>query len=358
MPFFILYLVISLIIIRIVVIITLTIQNRIGLNMNALKYILSAVGFSVLTLVFTGCGGKSDPENKPIKVVATVGMVADIVREVVGDHAEVSSLIGEGIDPHLYKPTRDDVLQLSNADVIFYNGLLLEGKMADILEKLTKRNGHVYAVAGLISEDQLLSPVEFGGHHDPHIWMDVSLWSRGVDLVQASMAAYNSSWSDELAVNASRYKAELDLLHTYILEIMQTVPEDSRVLITAHDAFNYYGRAYGFEVLGIQGISTESEAGLNDINRLVDIIVDRGIRAIFVESSVADRNVKALVEGAKSRGHDVIIGGSLFSDAMGGSGTYEGTYIGMMDHNGSTIARALGGQVPEGGFRAWKESQK
>lgn len=326
--------------------------------MNLLKGISLVLGIGAFVLMLSGCGGKGDPENGRIKVVATVGMVADIVREVVGDHADVSALIGEGIDPHLYKPTRDDVLQLSNADVIFYSGLLLEGKMADILEKLTEKKTYVFAVAGLISEDQLLTPIEFGGHHDPHIWMDVSLWSRGVDLVQSSMASYHPAWSDELAVNASRFKAELDLLHVYIGEIMKTIPENSRVLITAHDAFNYYGRAYGIEVMGIQGISTESEAGLNDINRLVDTIVDRGIKAIFVESSVADRNVKALVEGAKSRGHEVRIGGSLFSDAMGGAGTYEGTYIGMMDHNGSTIARALGGQVPEGGFRAWKENRK
>jgi len=322
------------------------------------KVRFSAVSLVVVLLAMTGCGGKTESATKPVQVVATVGMVADIVRAVLGDQAQVTSLIGEGIDPHLYKPTRDDVLQLSNADVIFYNGLLLEGKMADILEKLTAKNKQVFAVAGLISEDQLLSPAEFGGHHDPHIWMDVSLWSRGVDLVQSSMSNYNPSWTESLAAHAAQYKAELDLLHAYIKEIMQTVPDSSRVLITAHDAFNYYGRAYGIEVLGIQGISTESEAGLNDINRLVDTIVNRGIKAIFVESSVADRNVKALVEGARSRGHDVVIGGSLYSDAMGEPGTYEGTYIGMMDHNGSTIARALGGQVPEGGFKSWKESRK
>lgn len=321
-----------------------------------LKYFTWAV-MAVVGLVGIGCGVKKETGDQPVRIVATVGMVADIVRAVAGDHADVTSLIGEGVDPHLYKPTRDDVLALSGADVIFYNGLLLEGKMADILEKLSLKNKPVIAVAGTLREEHLLESETYVGHHDPHIWMDVSLWSKGVELVAEFLAEHQPAWNVELEANALRYRKELDSLHSYIMEIMNTIPEDRRVLITAHDAFNYFGRAYGVEVLGIQGISTESEAGLNDINRLVDTIVERGITAIFVETSVADRNVKALIEGARSRGQQVIIGGSLYSDAMGTSGSYEGTYIGMMDHNSSTITRALGGRVPDGGFRGWKEAK-
>jgi len=302
--------------------------------------------------------GSGLPEAKaeqPVNIVATVGMVADITREVAGDKATVHSLIGEGIDPHLYKPTRQDVLQLTKADIVFYNGLLLEGKMADILEKLAHQGKSVHAVATLIADDQLLAKEGESSHHDPHIWMDVRLWSKAVERVAQILAEFRGEWAEDVQANVLRYKAELDLLNQYITEIMATIPDERRVLITAHDAFNYFGRAYNIEVLGIQGISTESEAGLNDINRLVDTLVQRKITAIFVETSVADRNVKALIEGANSRGHPVVIGGSLYSDAMGAAGTYEGTYIGMLDHNASTIARALGGQVPEGNFQAWRQ---
>jgi len=293
-------------------------------------------------------------DQQKVEIVATVGMVADIVREIAGDSAKVSSLIGEGIDPHLYKPTRRDVLTLSRADVIFYNGLLLEGKMTDTLKKLAQGGKPVFAVADLLAEDHLLPSDEDPKHHDPHIWMNVAFWSRAVDRATDALSNYNPAWSNDLHRRKQEYQIRLSELHRYIEEIMATIPEESRLLITAHDAFNYFGRAYHIEVMGIQGISTESEAGLNDINRLVDILVRRNIGAIFVETSVADRNVKALIEGARARGHHVLIGGSLFSDAMGAAGTYEGTYIGMMDHNASTIARALGGQVPDGGFRAWK----
>lgn len=288
-----------------------------------------------------------------VSVVATVGMVADIVREVGGDVIEVTSLVGEGIDPHLYKPTRHDVLALTRADMIFYNGLMLEGKMADTLDKLSKQGKPVVAVADILTGNEILEDV-VPGHHDPHVWMDVSLWSKAVERVADTLVSYRPEWETPVRERAVDYRDHLAKLHAYITEIMATIPEDRRVLITAHDAFNYFGRAYGLEVMGIQGLSTESEAGLNDINRLVDIIVSRKINAIFVETSVADRNVKALIEGARSRGHDVVIGGSLFSDAMGAGGSYEGTYIGMLDHNATTVVKALGGVVPDGGFAGWK----
>jgi len=294
-------------------------------------------------------------EAAPVRVVATVGMVADLVRAVGGDAVEVTTLIGEGIDPHVYKPTRHDVLALSRADMIFYNGLLLEGKMADVLERLGRQGKPVVAVADGLAADVILADGADPRHHDPHVWMDAALWSHAVGKVGEALTAQRPDKAESFQAAAARYRAELLRLDAYIRKIAATIEPSRRVLVTAHDAFHYFGRAYGVEVMGIQGISTESEAGLNDINRLVDALVRRDIRAIFVETSVADRNVRALIEGARARGHEVVIGGSLFSDAMGAAGTYEGTYIGMMDHNAGTVVRALGGRVPEGGFRSWNE---
>lgn len=298
-------------------------------------------------------GAAAWAEDPAVRVVATVGMVADVVRNVGGESFDVTALVGEGIDPHLYKPTRHDVLALTRADMIFYNGLMLEGKMADTLDKLSRQKKPVIAVADMFASGEAMHGTT-AGHHDPHVWMDVSLWSKATERAAEALIAHRPELADDIRARTALYRERLAHLHAYIAEVMATIPEDRRLLITAHDAFNYFGRAYGIEVMGIQGLSTESEAGLNDINRLVDVLVERKISAIFVETSVADRNVKALIEGARSRGHDVVIGGSLYSDAMGSAGSYEGTYIGMLDHNASTIARALGGQVPENGFVGWK----
>lgn len=289
----------------------------------------------------------------PYKVVATVGMVADIVRQVAGEHAEVHNIIGEGVDPHLYKPTRGDVAALQNADVVFYSGLLLEGKMADTLVRVARTGKAVFAVTELLDESKLLEPKEFQGHFDPHVWMDVSAWSQAVEAVAQSLSEYDSAHAEQYQASAKRYREELKGLDDYVRKVIASIPKEQRVLVTAHDAFNYFGRAYDIEVKGIQGISTESEAGLQDINRLVDMVVSRKIQAVFVETSVAEKNVRALVEGAKARGRDVIVGGTLYSDAMGKTGTYEGTYIGMLDHNATVIARSLGGEAPE---RGWKGS--
>jgi manganese/zinc/iron transport system substrate-binding protein len=286
----------------------------------------------------------------PYKIVCTTGMVADIATHVAGERAQVESIIGAGVDPHLYQATRTDVAKLIRADVIFYSGLMLEGKMGDALVKVG-RTRPVYAVTELIDESLLLEPDGFNGHFDPHLWMDVSLWKRCAELVARTLAELDPDHADEYTANFKRYAAELDRLHAYVGEVFSSIPASSRVLVTAHDAFNYMGRAYGIEVRGIQGISTESEAGISDINTLVDMLVDRDIKAVFVESSVSDRNVRSLLEGAQARGHTVTIGGSLFSDAMGKAGEYEGTYIGMIDHNATTIARALGGSPPPRGMQ-------
>lgn len=314
------------------------------------KWCLLGVGALIFTATAAATAhGASFKGNHPIKIATTVGMVADIVREVAGEKAEVTPIIGAGVDPHVYNPTRGDVATLLNADVIFYAGLLLEGQMADILVKVSRRRP-VFAVTELIKNGYLIRSDQTN-HQDPHVWMDVRGWMKAVEVVADALAAFDPPNSADYWGNARLYLGKLEQLDDYARRTVASIPRKQRLLVTAHDAFNYLGRAYGIEVMGIQGLSTESEAGIRDINRIVDILVERGIPSIFVESSVSDKNVKALIEGAASRGHRVTIGGELFSDAMGPPGTYEGTYIGMIDHNVTVMARALGGDAPEKGMQ-------
>ncbi len=292
-------------------------------------------------------GGES---TGPISAIATVGMVGDIVKNVGGEHVAVTQIMGAGVDPHLYKATRDDVQTIMQGDIVFYAGLMLEGKMADTLIKVA-RNKPVIAVTEQIDESQLLEPEDFAGHYDPHVWMDVAAWSNCVDVVANSLSEFDPDHASDYSSNAETYKAQLAELHQYGLRSLGSIPEESRILVTSHDAFNYFGRAYGLEVQGVQGLSTESEAGLQRINELVDLLVNKKVSAVFVESSVSRKNIDSLVEGARSRQHEVVVGGELFSDAMGRAGTYEGTYIGMLDHNITLVARGLGGEAPELGMQ-------
>jgi len=285
----------------------------------------------------------------PIKAGTTVGMVADIVRQVAGEKARVSNIIGAGIDPHMYNPTRGDVATLIKSDIIFYAGLLLEGQMSDVLVKVSRKRP-VYAVTELLETQYLIHDASTN-HSDPHVWMDVRGWGKAVEVVAAALQKFDPAHAGLYAQNGAEFRERLERLDQYARSAFATVPREQRILVTAHDAFKYMSRAYGLEVMGIQGISTESEAGLKDINRIVDLLVEREIPAVFVESSVSDKNVKALIEGAAARGHKVTIGGELFSDAMGSPGTYEGTYIGMIDHNTTTIVRALGGEAPARGMQ-------
>ncbi len=287
----------------------------------------------------------------PYRIVTTIGQITDITRQVAGDKAEVRGLMGPGVDPHLYMPARSDVAAMMDADMIFYCGLLLEGKMTDVLIRMARTGKPVHAVTDLIEEEYLLQPEEYEGQFDPHLWMDVEAWMKAVEAVMQALIEFDPAHAGDYRANAREYLRELEQLRAYADRVLETVPENRRILITAHDAFNYFGRAHGFDVRGIQGITTDSEAGLQDINRLVDLIVERDISAVFIETSVADKNVRALIEGARSRGQEVEIGGTLFSDAMGPMGTYEGTYIGMIDHNVTTIARALGGEAPLRGMQ-------
>lgn len=293
--------------------------------------------------------GRTDLEY-PYKATATVAMIADIVRNVGGDKIKVSGIIGEGVDPHLYKPTSSDVKLLQASDIVFYSGLNLEGKMGDVLVRIATSGKPVTAVTEtlLASGDYVMA--DEAKHYDPHVWMDVSGWMKATGVIAETLEEFDPTNAELYKKNAAAYSAELSKLHEYGKISFASIPENRRVLVTAHDAFNYMGRAYGIEVRGIQGISTESEAGLKDINDLVDFLVDHDIPAVFVESSVSQKNVRALIEGAASKGHQVKIGGELFSDAMGETGTYEGTYIGMLDHNITTIVRALGGEAPEKGL--------
>lgn len=310
---------------------------------------VAVLGAAALPFATRAAGPKALPS--PYTIVTTCGMVTDIVRSVAGDKAIVNGLMGEGVDPHLYKPTRDDIAALVKADMIFFSGLMLEGRMTDAFLKVSRRGTPVFAVTELLDEEFLLEPAEFAGHTDPHVWMDIQGWMQAVQAVGNSLAETDAPHAAYYQANAQAYIAQLAQLDAYAKKAMSTIPPERRALITAHDAFNYFGRAYGIEVRGIQGLSTESEAGVADINKLVDFLVEKEIPAIFVESSVSDKNIRALIEGCESRGHAVKIGGELFSDAMGKPGTYEGTYIGMMDHNVTTIVRALGGEAPEGGFQ-------
>lgn len=281
-------------------------------------------------------------------MVATTGMIADAAMAVGGDLVEVTALMGPGVDPHAYRQTRSDIVATAQADLVLWNGLYLEAQLEEFLLELAETRP-VIAVAEAIPETQLIGSEDYEGRFDPHVWMNPNLWSRVVLATRDAMIAVQPEAADSFRANADAHLAELADLAVYSQTVLASIPAEARVLLTAHDAFNYFGAAYGFEVVGIQGISTESEAGLQRIAELVDMLVARDIRAVFVETSVSDRNIRALIEGAAARGHEVVIGGELFSDAMGAPGTYEGTYLGMIDHNVTTIARALGGQAPARG---------
>jgi manganese/zinc/iron transport system substrate-binding protein len=292
-------------------------------------------------LFFMGCKGKEQQTgDHKLKIVTTTGMIQDAVEHVAGNSVDVIALMGPGVDPHLYKATQGDLEKLTGADIVFYNGLHLEGKMGDVLEKL----GHTKPVVAVSAEipDSLLRAVPgFQGTHDPHIWFDVELWKNAVVMVSKTLVQHDSTHAATYQANEKKYLTQLDSLHEAVMKKVQEVPEAQRVLITAHDAFGYYGDAYHIHVRGLQGISTVSEFGLKDVTDLVNFIIERKIKAIFVETSVSKKSIEAVVEGCRDKHWDVKIGGSLFSDAMGAAGTPEGSYVGMVSANTNTIVNAL-----------------
>ncbi|NNE86503.1 MAG: zinc ABC transporter solute-binding protein [Silicimonas sp.] len=287
--------------------------------------------------------------DEKLSVVATTGMIADTARRIGGDLADVRALMGPGVDPHAYRQTRTDIVAMARADLVLWNGLFLEAQMEDVLGDLT-RHTNVRAVAEALPKLKLVAHDDYANRFDPHVWMDPALWHDVAIDIRDAMTAAAPKNAAVFEVNTKALLTEITALSDYATRVLASVPEEARVLVTAHDAFNYFGRAYGFEVIGIQGISTESEAGLNRITALVDTLVKRNIQSVFVESSVSDRSIRALIEGTAARGHEVRIGGELYSDAMGAPGTYEGTYIGMIDHNVTVIASGLGGIVPDRGM--------
>lgn len=306
------------------------------------KHLIISMGFMLVGLI--GCATQ-DEENvntavEPLKIVTTIAQIADVAENVGGEHVEVTSLMGPGVDPHLYNAVQGDIKTLDQADIIFYNGLHLEGQMGEIFEQM-EQDKTTTPVAENIPEEKLLSDPESPTITDPHVWFDVSMWAYAVEAIRDDLIDIDPENEDSYRQNASDYLAELEDLDAYAKERFEEIPEESRVLVTAHDAFNYFGKAYGFDVVGLQGLSTESNYSVNDVQQIIDLLIERNVKGVFVESSVSNRSINAVVEGAQEAGHDVSIGGELYSDAMGEAGTEEGTYVGMFKHNIDTIVDAL-----------------
>lgn len=298
----------------------------------------------LLALIFLGACReqtvKKENDEGKVVVTTTISQIADAAINIGGDKVEVHSLMGPGTDPHLYKATQGDITKLQEADVIFYNGLHLEGKILDVLEKMNKEKLTI-AIADSIGKDNLLSNTDGSNAVDPHIWFDIDLWKLAIQQVKNGLIKVDPNNESFYENNAQQYNEKLDKLKAFAMEEMEKIPTEQRVLVTAHDAFSYFGRAYDMEVMGLQGLSTDSEYGLGDVKKLVDTLVTRNIKAVFIESSISERSINAVIEGANKKGHIVDIGGELFSDAMGEEGTEEGTYIGMYKHNVKTIVEAL-----------------
>jgi manganese/zinc/iron transport system substrate-binding protein len=313
--------------------------RKISNIITALQIVL--IGLGTIALM-GGCssGEKNSNGDGKLYVVTTTGMIKDAVQNIAGDRVEVVALMGPGVDPHLYKATHGDLEKLTKADVIFYNGLHLEGKMGEVFEKLGKTKP-VIAVSANIPDSLLRAVPGFQGTHDPHIWFDVKLWQHAVLAVRDFMVKRDTAFATDYTKNTEQYIIQLDSLHQAISSSIQQIPETQRVLITAHDAFGYFGDAYKIEVRGLQGISTISEFGLRDVTELVNFIIARKVKAIFVETSVSQKSIEAVVEGCRQKKWDVKIGGSLYSDAMGPEGSREGTYIGMVSANVQKIVEAL-----------------
>ena len=281
-------------------------------------------------------------------IVTTTAMLADAVRAVAGPAARVQSLMGEGVDPHLFRPTRADTARLLGADLVVLNGHRLEGRMEEVLARLRAAGRRVLAMAESLPRDQLRANPDYPDAADPHVWMDPLLWAEAAATLPDALAPLLPR--APMAANLAAYQQRLRRLHDYATAALAPIPTPRRVLVTAHDAFGYFARRHALTVDSIQGLSTEAEASLIRIEALVSLLVQRRIPAVFAETSVPDRAMRALIEGAAARGHIVRLGGNLFSDSMGAAGTYAGTLEGMLDHNITTIARALGGNAPAAGM--------
>ena len=301
----------------------------------------------LILLLLGGCAAAPSAEAPggagTLAIVATTGMIGDVASRLGGVHVTVTTLMGPGVDPHLYKASESDVRKLAEADLVLYNGLHLEGKMGDVLVKLA-RTRPVVAVTEDLPREQLREPPEFLGQYDPHVWFDVSLWAEILGPIERELARLDPGHAQDYATRRAELQAEFRGLDAWIKERMSTVPERQRVLVTAHDAFGYFGRRYGMKVVGLQGMSTLAEAGLSDVERVVREILDARVPAIFVESSVPRKSIEAVQAAVRARGFTVVIGGQLHSDALGAAGSPAGTYAGMVRANVETLVAALGGE--------------
>lgn len=293
----------------------------------------------VLTTFFSCKNSKQD--NGKLNVVTTTTMITDLVKNIGGEHINVQGLMGSGVDPHLYKASEGDVTKLVNADIIFYNGLHLEGKLVEVFEKMGSNTKTPIALAEELDKSTLIGSDYFASNYDPHVWFHIEYFKQFAKKVTKVLSVKDAENAANYIENEKIYLAKLDSLQNSIKETIETLPQVKRILVTAHDAFNYFGKNYGFEVVGLQGLSTATEAGVQDVQKLAAFIIDKKVNAIFVESSVPKRTIEALQAAVKSKGHEVSIGGTLYSDALGNAGTIEGTYIGMFEYNVNTIVNAL-----------------
>jgi len=296
----------------------------------------------IFALSVTSCKKEVEKEEKgdgKLNVVTTTSMITDIVKNVGGDLVHLEGLMGAGVDPHLYKASAGDVTKLSNADVIFYNGLHLEGKLVEVFEKMDSSRKEVSALGETLDKNTLIGSDYFASNYDPHVWFNIEYFKQFVEKVVLDLSTSDYNNSAKFKANGKAYIEKLEALEKEIKSTIETLPEEKRILVTAHDAFNYFGKSYGFEVVGLQGLSTATEAGVQDVQKLSQFIIDKDVKAIFVESSVPRRTIEALQAAVQSKGHEVVIGGSLYSDALGNPDTVEGTYIGMFTYNVHTIVK-------------------
>jgi manganese/zinc/iron transport system substrate-binding protein len=293
----------------------------------------------LIALLLLGCNDQSE-KSKKLRIVTTTTMITDLVKNIGGDYVEINGLMGAGVDPHLYKASEGDVTKLFEADIIFYSGLHLEGKLVAVFEKM-EGTKHTVSLGDRLPENELISSENFASSFDPHVWFNIQFFKQFAQIVTDELSKADPKNAESYSENNKIYQKKLDALESEVKTIIASLPEEKRILVTAHDAFNYFGKAYRFNVVGLQGISTATEAGVKDVQNLSEFIIRNNIKAIFVESSVPRRTIEALQQAVLSKNHQVEIGGSLYSDALGNAGTEEGTYIGMFKYNVKTIVNAL-----------------
>lgn len=294
-----------------------------------------------MVLFLSNCNKKEKQQNSKIKIVTTTTMLTDLAKEIGGDNVEINGLMSAGVDPHLYKASEGDVQKLFNADIVIYNGLHLEGKLGEVFEKMENQHKTIIVAANALPKNTLITSSNFASNHDPHIWFDINNWIKITQYISDKLIEFDPKNKASYQENTKKHIAKLNTLNTDIENKINQLPKEKRILVTAHDAFNYFGKQHDFEVVGLQGLSTATEAGVKDVQKLANFIIKNKVKAIFVESSVPKRTIEALQASVKAKKHEVKIGGTLYSDALGSAGTPEGNYIGMYTYNVNTMVDAL-----------------